>query len=172
MQKEILIRYDRCMGCHSCENACIIAHSPTETLVGALLADKPPLKQIYVEQVDDLKAPIACRHCEEAHCVEVCATRSLHRTEDGVVTNSDRREKCLGCWMCVMACPFGVIRQDGAKRRAVKCDRECMGETEIPACVRACPTHALVYTTVADFDADKRRSQLAPLAAGSDAKQA
>lgn len=172
MQKEILIRYERCMGCHSCETACAVAHSPSRTLAGALLADKPPLKKIYVEQVDSIKAPVACRHCEEAYCVEVCMTHSLHRTEDGLVTNSDRQEKCLGCWMCIMACPFGVIRQDGSKRRAIKCDRECLDETDTPACVKACPTGALVFSTVADFEAEKRRSQLAPLAASADPDQA
>jgi anaerobic carbon-monoxide dehydrogenase iron sulfur subunit len=165
MQKEILVRFERCLGCHSCEMACSVAHSPTKTLVGAVLADKPPLKQIYVEQVDGLKAPITCRHCEDAYCVEVCMSHSLHRTVDGLVTNVDRRQKCLGCWMCVMACPFGVIRQDSIERRAVKCDRECLDEKDIPACVRACPTGALVFSTVADFEAGKRRSQLITLSA-------
>ncbi|BBB92050.1 MAG TPA: 4Fe-4S dicluster domain-containing protein [Methylomusa anaerophila] len=165
MQKEILIRPERCMGCHSCEIACTVAHSPTKTLVGALLTDKPPRKQIYVEQVDGFKAPIACRHCEDAPCVDICMTHSLHRTPDGRVTNSDRLSKCLGCWMCIMACPFGVIRKDGDERRAVKCDRECLDETDSPACVRACPTGALVYATVADFAAVKRRSQVPLLTA-------
>lgn len=163
MQKEILIRYERCMGCHSCEVACAVAHSPSKTLVGAILSDKPPLKQIYVEQIDNLRAPIACRHCEEAPCVELCTTHSLHHTPDGLVTNSDRQDKCIGCWMCIMACPFGVIRQDGDKRRAVKCDRECLDEAGIPACVKACPTSALVFSTVADFQAGKRRGQVAAL---------
>lgn len=172
MQKEILIRYERCMGCHSCEVACAVAHSPSQTLVGAMLSEKPPLKKIYVEQVDGLKAPIACRHCEDAPCVELCMTHALHRTPDGLVTNSDRLDKCLGCWMCIMACPFGVIRQDGDKRRAVKCDRDCLNEVGIPACVRACPTGALVFSTVADFQAGKRRGQIAVLGECSNYNQA
>ena len=172
MQKEILIRYERCMGCHSCEVACAVAHSPAKTLVSALLADKPPLKQIYVEQVDGFKAPIVCRHCENAPCVELCTPHSLHRMADGVVTNSDRLNKCLGCWMCLMACPFGVIRQDGDKRRAVKCDRECLDEEGIPACVRACPSGALVFTSVDKFEAGKRRSQIIPMVAASDQNSA
>lgn len=169
MQKEILVHYERCMGCHSCELACAVAHSHAKTLAGALAADKPPLKQLYVEQVDGVKAPIVCRHCEQAPCVEVCMPRSMHYTTDGLVTNGDRNAKCLGCWMCIMACPFGVIRQDGDVRRAVKCDRQCTDESDIPACVRACLTGALVFTTVADFEAGKRRNCPIPAADASQA---
>ena len=163
MEREIMVRPERCLGCHSCEMACAIAHTPAKTLAGALLSGQRGLKQIYVEQVEGFTSPVACRHCEDAPCITVCAPRSMHRTEDGLVTNQDRLDQCLGCWMCAMACPFGVIRQDGTKRRAVKCDRECLDEKEIPACVGACPTGALAYTDVASFEGDKRRRQLGNL---------
>ena len=170
MEREILVRPERCLGCHSCEMACAVAHTPAKNLAGALLAGQSGLQQIYVEEVDGFKSPVACRHCEDAPCVAICAPHSLHRTEDGLVTNIDRLDQCLGCWMCVMACPFGVIRQDGAKRRAVKCDRECLDEKDIPACVGACPTGALVYSDVATFDAGRRRRQLEHLQAANRAE--
>ncbi|HWR40503.1 MAG TPA: 4Fe-4S dicluster domain-containing protein [Patescibacteria group bacterium] len=170
MIREIMVRPERCLGCHSCEMACAIAHTPAKNLAGALLAGQRGLKQIYVEQVDNFKAPVVCRHCDDAPCIAVCATHSLHRTEDGLVTNEDRQEQCLGCWMCAIACPFGMIRQDAPKRRALKCDRQCLDDKDIPACVGACPTSALVYTDVAAFEAERRRQQVANLQAGGAAQ--
>jgi carbon-monoxide dehydrogenase iron sulfur subunit len=52
--------------------------------------------------------------------------------------------KCVGCWMCIMVCPFGVISRDVHEGKiASKCDL-CIGEGE-PACVKNCPNEALVY---------------------------
>jgi carbon-monoxide dehydrogenase iron sulfur subunit len=64
--------------------------------------------------------------------------------ETGLVVN--REEKCVGCWMCVMACPYGVINRDSEKRLAVKCDR--CPDSGYPQCVKSCPTRALTYTEV------------------------
>jgi Fe-S-cluster-containing hydrogenase component 2 len=49
--------------------------------------------------------------------------------------------KCIGCRMCTLACPFGAVVYETAKRRIVKCDL-CGGN---PECVAFCPTQALAY---------------------------
>jgi carbon-monoxide dehydrogenase iron sulfur subunit len=63
--------------------------------------------------------------------------------ESGVVRHDDSR--CVGCWMCVMACPHGAITTGGMNEKglpvAVRCDL-CEGEDE-PLCVTVCPTRAL-----------------------------
>lgn len=163
MQREILIRFERCLGCLSCEIACAIAHSEEQTLLGAITQPKPPKKRIYVEQVESRKAPITCRHCQEAYCIDACIAGVMHRTDEGVVTNLGKEQKCTGCWMCVMVCPYGVIQRDGEQRIALKCDRQCLDDQKVPACVRACPTQALVFTTVEEFEAKKRHQYLASL---------
>jgi len=53
------------------------------------------------------------------------------------------QDKCRGCWMCVMSCPFGAVIPSAQFKTAMKCDA-CM-HMEQPACVAACPTGALVY---------------------------
>ena len=50
----------------------------------------------------------------------------------GIVTNTGPEQKCVGCWMCIIACPYGVINPsfnsaDNNKNNqgfdtAIKCD--------------------------------------------------
>lgn len=151
-RKEIFVRYERCTGCRSCELACAVSHTAARDLFGAILGGEKEQKRLWVDQVGQVKAPAVCRHCEEAPCVAVCITGAMQRREDGVNVVALRR--CIGCWMCAMACPFGAVGRGAGK--AVKCDRECLDEEGVPACVRACPTGALVFQTVEEFEAERR----------------
>jgi carbon-monoxide dehydrogenase iron sulfur subunit len=55
-------------------------------------------------------------------------------------------EKCVGCWMCVMVCPYGAVTTGGKTMEehgvAIRCDL-CEGE-EQPLCALVCPTGAVV----------------------------
>ncbi len=166
--KEVLVNAERCLGCRSCELACAVAHSDSKNLLSALGEEKKPLKRIFVHQARDKKIPLSCRHCEEAPCVDACITGAMHRTPEGVVTNVGGPAECTGCWMCVMVCPYGVIRSDKERRLAVKCDRACLDEVEEPECVRACPTGALVFAEVDDYSRDRRQRFLVCLARSMD----
>jgi carbon-monoxide dehydrogenase iron sulfur subunit len=53
-------------------------------------------------------------------------------------------EKCVGCWTCVVACPYGALVQDTNKKIVAKCDF-CAGQ-DIPVCVANCPNEALVLS--------------------------
>ena len=68
-------------------------------------------------------------------------------------------EKCVGCLMCVMVCPFGAITEVPAARKVVKCDR-CRDLDYVPACVAACPTKALEFTEVQEFARSGRQAFL------------
>lgn len=154
-QKEIFIRPQLCTGCHSCELACAVSHTTDRDLVAAVLRGERPPRYIWVDQFDGLKAPTVCRQCKNAPCVTACPTGAMYVADNDIKVCDVNQ--CIGCWMCVVACPFGAIAQgDGV---ALKCSRDCMqGEDDIPACVRACPTGALVYMTVAEFAAERRRA--------------
>lgn len=140
--KQIFLDIDKCNGCMSCVQACAAEHSPSKSIVGALLDGT--ISRIFVQSVGGKPYPITCMHCEEPACVDVCMSGAMQKDpETGIVTNEGHEQSCAGCWMCIMACPYGVIAQDHERRKAVKCDR-CSGK-EIPACVASCPNNALVF---------------------------
>jgi carbon-monoxide dehydrogenase iron sulfur subunit len=140
----IYVRQDRCLGCKSCEIACRVAHAKEKTLAAAVSQSSPPQRRLFVEQQGGTKAPVLCRHCEDAPCVAACITGCLYKDARGFVLR--RKERCIGCWSCILACPFGVISRDAERHLAVKCDR--CHKKEVPACVAACPTKALQLVDV------------------------
>jgi len=141
----ILVNPERCLGCHTCEIACAVAHTRAGTLIGAVLAGELLQPRNRVLQVDTVKLSTQCRQCEDAPCVKVCPTGATYRTE--TYTAVDQR-LCIGCHLCVMVCPFGAVHiataevEGRRKRAAFKCDL-CVDRPGGPACVEACPTGAL-----------------------------
>jgi len=161
--REIFVRLDRCMGCHSCELACAVAHSTSQTLYGAL-SEQPQCKsRVYVEWVaPDRSVPVLCRHCEDAPCMHACISGAIIRNTQGAVwTDTD---KCIGCWTCVMVCPYGVIGRHLELQKAYRCDR--CPDRAVPACVEACPTRALVYQSVPEYAGRAREKTSQQLVAG------
>jgi len=161
--KEVFVDLDRCQGCLSCELACAVEHSRSKNLFGAV-AEKPvPRKRLFVENVRQQNIPMLCRHCEEAPCVKVCRTGALAQDALTRIVSHDA-QRCIGCWMCTMVCPYGVIGQRHEERIAVKCD-SCP-DRNVPACVEACPVHALVYAEEGEFAEMRRRRAADGLAEG------
>lgn len=52
--------------------------------------------------------PIACMQCEKPPCVKVCPVRTTYREGDGVVVID--YNWCIGCRMCMGACPYWARR--------------------------------------------------------------
>jgi len=65
-------------------------------------------------------------------------------SKTGEVTHN--KDKCMGCWTCVMVCPYGALVMDKEGKVVAKCDL-CQGIAE-PACVANCPNQALVFKEV------------------------
>lgn len=158
--KEILLYLERCNGCLSCAVACAVEHSESKTILGAKLEKVKP--RINVEPFDGKAVPVLCRHCEEPACVDACMAGAMQKDETtGLVSNEGKEQNCVGCWMCVMACPYGAVVQAGPPKRAIKCDR--CPEREIPACVAACPTGALVFVEPDRFSQEISRRAVVAL---------
>lgn len=161
--KEIFVRLDRCLGCRSCEIACAVEHSATKNLLSAIVEKPVPRKRTQVEYVLGQNIPLLCRHCEDAPCVRVCRTAALSQDPiTRIVTHNP--DSCIGCWMCSMVCLYGMIGRELERRVAIKCD--CCPDRDVPACVEACPTKALVYMEEAEFADLKRREAATAVAKG------
>jgi carbon-monoxide dehydrogenase iron sulfur subunit len=159
--KRIYIREEYCINCRLCEVHCIVQNSKTKNIIKAYKGEYPkPLPRVVVEEKGYLSFALQCRHCEDAPCLEACMTGAVHRdpATRAILCDEDR---CVGCWMCIMVCPTGSIRQNTnhvgtTGRIASKCDL-CYG-AGIPACVAHCPNEALTY--------EETGAEAAPLAAG------
>jgi len=142
--KRVYSLEDVCIGCHLCEVACITEHSLSKDPVKAFMFEKErPISRCTVEENDGgaVSFSTTCRHCEEPACLQACISGAVQKGADGRVTID--KEKCVGCWSCVMACPFGSVQRDTRSKRASKCD--LCPDRERPACVDACPNRALVF---------------------------
>jgi carbon-monoxide dehydrogenase iron sulfur subunit len=142
----------KCLACNACELACAVEHSSSKDLFQAVLQEESPARRREVQPAIRGNISLACYHCDPAPCVDACITGAMHK--EGEATLVDQ-EKCVGCWMCVMACPFGVITPSKLKV-ALKCDlcpdregREGRGRY---ACVEACPTEALFVGEFEEFE--------------------
>ncbi len=150
--KQILVRHTRCVGCKTCELACSIAHTEAGDLFGSILAAERPVRRISVETNANgsLRMPLQCRQCGEPMCVSACMTGALKTDKkSGIVYY--RPDRCVACFMCVMMCPYGAIKEEKAKGKIVKCDR-CASLGREPACVSSCPTKAMAFVEVNDFN--------------------
>jgi carbon-monoxide dehydrogenase iron sulfur subunit len=53
-------------------------------------------------------------------------------------------EKCIGCWTCLLVCPYGALAKDENEKAVAKCD--LCPDHDVPVCVANCPNEALVLS--------------------------
>ena len=131
MSKVLVVDPKKCTNCRLCELSCSLKKTGEFNPVGSRI-------RVNAFAKDAAFIPLACFQCGDAPCVEVCPTGSLSQS-DGLVPHDD--DTCIGCRMCMLGCPFGVVSYDMRLGVITKCDT-CDGE---PECVQFCPTGALTY---------------------------
>ena len=156
MQKSLHIDPGKCTGCVQCELACSFENE------GVFNTAKSRIK-VFTFHQEGRFVPYTCTQCDEAWCMQACPV-------DAIVINAKTgskdiiEDRCVGCKVCTIACPFGAINYDPDSGVVSKCDL-CGGE---PMCVEACPTTALAYVAEDSTGYDKMLRS-ATLAAGLDA---
>jgi carbon-monoxide dehydrogenase iron sulfur subunit len=147
----IIARPERCLSCRACEMACAVSKSRTRDLFEAIQEEPLPVRRIHVRRTNKGAEPIVrpehCVHCREAPCLVNCKLHAIRRDAfSGTIVIDEKA--CKGCGLCARACPFRVIAMipgQGKRRMALKCTH-CAEDQAGPACVRSCPTHALVIS--------------------------
>jgi formate dehydrogenase iron-sulfur subunit len=161
-----LIDTTKCIGCKACQVACMEWNDLRDeigTNVGVYdnppdLTDKSWTVMRFAEyenpngNLEWLIRKDGCMHCEDPGCLKACpAPGAIVQYANGIVDFQE--ENCIGCGYCIAGCPFDVPRISKRDKKVYKCtlcsDRVAVGLE--PACIKACPTGALVFGTKEDM---------------------
>jgi len=161
-----LIDVSKCIGCKACQAACMEWNDVRDeigTCVGVY--DNPPnlsadswtvmrFSEVELEQgkLEWLIRKDGCMHCADPGCLKACPSPgAIIQYSNGIVDFHE--ENCIGCGYCITGCPFNVPRISQKDNKAYKCtlcsDRVAVGME--PACIKACPTGALVFGSKDDM---------------------
>ena len=89
---------------------------------------------------------LACKHCEEALCMQNCPALAYTRDkETGAIIH--HAEACIGCKYCTWACPYDAPKFNPATQIVEKCNFcvDRISDGKKPACAQACPVGALSF---------------------------
>ena len=165
MNTFVVANPNKCIGCKSCEIACATAHLDV-SILSAESAGVPFSPRINLIRAEKVTVPIQCRQCDDAPCANVCPVGAIVHQENKIVVKT---ELCIGCKICMLACPFGamdmapqyknsykqtqtlnvITKEESENKEAMaahKCDL-CAGRPEGPACVEVCPADAFVIVS-------------------------
>ena len=138
----------KCIGCRTCEVACVVSHQHDRSCSTVSATQFAP--RIRVVKSGELSTATLCRQCEDAPCANVCPQGAIRR--ENAAWRVDQR-RCIGCKSCMVACPYGamtvMMTDDGVQ--ALKCDL-CSHSEDGPACVAACPIQALRCMTAEELE--------------------
>lgn len=170
VQQAFYLDGTRCTGCKTCVIACkdkydlgpgISPRKVYECTGGETLRDDAGC---FSTTCFNYYISIACNHCTDPVCVQVCPTMAMRKDEGtGLVTVDAKR--CIGCGYCHLSCPYNAPKVDRSKGRSVKCDgcKDRVAVGEKPACVLACPARALAFGPVSEMSDRGERARIAPL---------
>lgn len=143
--KVVYVDVSRCLGCMSCQRICTFQQARK-------CNGRSPSIWVSVDMDRRKIFTSTCLQCHTAWCLKACPTGALARDPEtqAVVVNE---RVCVGCGMCVIACPFGNIQMDPGIRIATKCDL-CGGH---PECVQVCMAQALHFGDLNELAEIKRK---------------
>jgi len=91
-----------CIACFACVAGCVESHRK---------AGLQAFPRLYLTYTPSGTMPIQCRHCDDPSCMAVCPVHAITRSDRTIQLNETL---CIGCKLCMFACPFGVIIPGGS----------------------------------------------------------
>ena len=179
MHYGMVIDTKRCVGCNACTVACKMANNvPQDIFWTRALTDGGEMMDTPAGEFPDVSLryiTVSCQHCENPACAKVCPVGATYKDPETGVVRQDY-DKCIGCRMCMPACPYTGVRSfnweeprypmdfalgdaDAPKHQkhvVEKCifcyQRLARGET--PACMDLCPARARHFGDLDDPDSE------------------
>ncbi len=183
----MVIDVGACIGCRRCMWACkkennipdVISPAWIEVFelpLGESVASHPSLRELkegattsYTESPREGKwyLPVQCNHCDNPSCVKVCPTAATYKDKDGLVLMN--YDKCIGCRICVVACPYSArrfnwlvvklppeevnslvpVRYLGVVEKCTFCVHRAR-KGKLPRCIEVCPVRARHFGNLKD----------------------
>jgi molybdopterin-containing oxidoreductase family iron-sulfur binding subunit len=185
----------RCIGCRRCVYACVDENNQSrdpqihwirvlefEREVAIRRIDLEDGNPYYdpktVPQEDKFYLPVACMHCDDSPCTNVCPTGATWMEPDGIVVID--YDWCIGCRYCMASCPYGARHFNWGEPQIpdadVNPDMHLLGNRprprgtvekcsfciqrvrkgRYPACLEACPVGARKFGNLLDPDSEIR----------------
>jgi len=161
-----LIDISKCIGCKACQVACMewndlrdeigtnhgIYDNPIDLTDKSWTVMRFSEVELEKGKLEWLIRKDGCMHCADPGCLKACpAPGAIVQYSNGIVDFHE--ENCIGCGYCITGCPFNIPRISKKDSKAYKCtlcsDRVSVGLE--PACVKTCPTGALVFGSKEDM---------------------
>src|SRR6266478_7051133 len=161
-----LIDVTSCIGCKACQVACMqwndlrdsvgdndgTYDNPRDLTPASWTVMRFSEVEVQSGRLEWLIRKDGCMHCEDPGCLKACpAPGAIVKYANGIVDFVS--ENCIGCGYCVKGCPFDIPRISPVDHKSYKCtlcsDRVGVGLE--PACVKACPTGAIMFGSKTDM---------------------
>ena len=176
----IAINLDRCVGCHTCALSCKMQNNVPMGMAWNRVLNEDCEFEVGVQgtypHVSRAHLPVACQHCENPACLRVCPTGATYKDDKGRVEID--YEKCIGCRMCMAACPYNArvfnwnepvrdpdfnygdkdvpVRGKGVVEKCTLC-KERTDRGDEPMCVKCCLAKARIFGDLDDPESEVSR---------------
>lgn len=179
MQLGMAIDTVACIGCNTCAVRCKLSNNlPNGIMWNRIMTNGGDAADTLAGEYPNCSIafyPIACQHCADPACTKACPVGATYKDPETGIVRQDY-DKCLGCRMCMAACPYTGVRsfnwedpayyldirlgesdasphQKHTVEKCVLCHNRVERGLE-PACVEVCPMRARVFGDLDDPDSD------------------
>lgn len=175
----MVIDTKRCIACNSCAVACKIENNlPVGNWWNRIMTDGGDHLDAPRGEYPDLEMTnltVACQHCDNPACTKVCPVGATYVDEETGAVRQDY-DKCIGCRMCMSACPYTGVRSfnweepkyhldfkvgdmdtpDHQKHTVEKCTFcwHRLAKGLAPACVETCSARARYFGDLNDPESE------------------